>query len=766
MTFKSIARASTCVFAMSLSCAAHAADEATATDKTPDILVTAQRQTQTIENAPSTQATVDAARVLDTVNAASVEDTVKYLPSLVVRKRHIGDNFAPVGTRTSGLGSSARSLIYADGALLSALIANNNGNGSPRWALVSPEEVARIDVLYGPFSAAYAGNSIGTVINITTRLPDELEGSVTLLTNVEPYSLYGTNKTLPTYQFSGNIGDRFGPLAVFASATRTVSDSQPISFVTANQAAAPSAAGSVTTGAYSDLNKLGAPIAVLGAGGLEHHVEDIYKLKATLNLSDTIRLTYVGGVFMDKTEGTTETYLSNAATGAPVYSGSLNIGGYAYSVASSAFASGIYARDILHLSNSLSLTGTGHKLDWQIIGTSYEYEHDIQRTPTGTVPATFTGGAGNNVRQDGTGWRTIDGKLAWRSGGPLKNTFSIGAHWDRYKINSNRYTLADWTSVIDGALNQASVGNTETSAIWAQDEAQIASTVSLTVGGRYEWWHAYNGLNFSTLPALNVAQPEERAKGFSPKASLEWKPINKWSARLSFGKAFRFPTAGELYQAITTGPTLSVPNPNLRPEVALSEELAIERKDAKGFMRVSLFNESIDDALISQSAPLVPGSATLYSYVQNVDRTRVRGVELAVDRQAIIPHFDVQGSVTYADSQTRADTVFLAAIGKLLPSVPRWKATAVVTWRPDDKLSLTAAARYASRNYANLDNSDTVGNTYQGFYKYFVIDTHANFKVNDRFDFAVGVDNLNNDKYFLFHPFPQRSFFAQVQVKL
>ena len=97
-----------------------------------------QRQAETIENSPTTQASVDAARIEATVNAVSVEDTIKYLPSLVVRKRHIGDNFAPVATRTSGLGSSARSLIFSDGALLSALIGNNNGNGSPRWSLVAP----------------------------------------------------------------------------------------------------------------------------------------------------------------------------------------------------------------------------------------------------------------------------------------------------------------------------------------------------------------------------------------------------------------------------------------------------------------------------------------------------------------------------------------------------------------------------------------------------------------------------------------------------
>ena len=37
--------------------------------------------------------------------------------------------------------------------------------------MIAPEEIERVDVLYGPFSAIYPGNSIGAVVNITTKLP-------------------------------------------------------------------------------------------------------------------------------------------------------------------------------------------------------------------------------------------------------------------------------------------------------------------------------------------------------------------------------------------------------------------------------------------------------------------------------------------------------------------------------------------------------------------------------------------------------------------
>jgi iron complex outermembrane receptor protein len=744
-----------------------------AESRTDDILVTAQRQTQTIENPPSTQAAVTAAQVQDSVNAMNIEDTLKYLPSLIVRKRHIGDTQAPLATRTSGLSASARSLIFADGALLSSLIGNNNTSASPRWSLVSPQEIDHIDVLYGPYSAAYAGNSIGATVNITTRLPDKLEGTVTAATSVQGFDQYGTHRTLPAYRIGATLGDRFGPLALFASVAHTASDSQPLTYVTAARPAIHATTGVPTTGGVDDVNRSNQPIRILGASGFEHQLQDNFKVKAALDLSASTRLTYVGGLFLNDTVSTVETYLSDEASGKPVYvsptspARPLQIDGFPYTLAPAAFDGGVYRYRERHWSHALSATGTGKRFNWRIIGTIYDFAKDIQRQPTAALPGAFSGGPGNITRLDGTGWQTFDANGAWRSDGRGTNIVSAGVHFDRFEVNSNRYATADWLRGSAGALNQASRGKTRTAALWAQDELRMADRLTLTLGARYEWWRAYEGFNFSLTPALSVKQPTRSAGHFSPKASLAYAVASGWTARLSFGKAYRFPTVGELYQAITTGTVLTVPNPDLEPERALAEELAFERRDARGSYRLSFFNEIVADALISQSALLVPGSSATFNYVQNIDRTRARGIELAVERTDLLAKgFDLAGSVTYTNAVTRKDVAFPAAVGHLLPSVPHWKATAVATWRPSGAVALTAAARYSSRSYGTIDNSDVVGNTYQGFSNYLVLDLRANFRVTDRYSFAIGVDNVGNDKYFLFHPFPQRTFLADLTVRL
>jgi len=93
---------------------------------------------------------------------------------------------------------------------------------------VTPEEIERIDVLYGPFSAAYSGNSIGTTVNIKTRMPTRFEARASALTNFGHFSLYGTRQSLKTNQVSASVGDRIGDLAVLGSFTRTDANAQPI----------------------------------------------------------------------------------------------------------------------------------------------------------------------------------------------------------------------------------------------------------------------------------------------------------------------------------------------------------------------------------------------------------------------------------------------------------------------------------------------------------------------------------------------------------
>lgn len=713
---------------------------------------------------PVTTETINADRLTATVNAVNTEDALKYLPGVLIRKRHIGDTQAPLATRTSGVGSSARSLIYADGVLLSALIGNNNATASPRWGIVAPQEIARIDLGYGPFAAAYPGNSIGSVVEITTRMPDHLEAGLDITGAWQRFNQYATHRDLGSGQVSGYLGDRFGPLSVWVSANHLDTTGQPLSFVTATQPAGTSASGTPVNGAIADLNRAGQAIQVLGAGSIEHQLQDNGKIKLALDLGHDITASYQVGLFSNRVNATAQSYLTDAA-GNPVYAGALNIGGRLYNVAASAFSNGVYRYDETHLMQAVKLASHGDgAFNWEAVASVYDYETDRQRIPSVALPAATAGGAGSVTDMAGTGWATFDLKGVWRL---PANELSFGFHGDRYRLVSDRFNTADWIRGPEGSLATASLGKTGTVGLWAQDVWSVAPDWKLTLGGRLEHWRAYDGLNYSAAPALNVAQPQVTATHFSPKASLAWTPSPGWRLTASYGEAFRFPTVQELYQAVTTGVVLSVPNPNLRPEHARSGELSAERSWTGGHARVSAFGEWIDDALVSQTAPLVPGSTSLYSYVQNIGRTRALGVEATAEQEdVLVKGLTLSGSAVYVDPRIVSDPAFAAAVGKQIPQVPRWRATAQASYAATARLTLTAAVRYSSRVYATIDNSDPVTHTYQGFDGYLVGDLRATYRLNDHLTAAVGIDNIGAASYFLFHPFPQRTVLAELKWTL
>ena len=727
----------------------------------PAIVVVGTREAA--HHSPNSKESADAEQLRTTTNVRNAEDTLRYFPSLFVRKRHIGDTQAPLATRTSGVGASARSLIYADGVLLSALIGNNNSFASPRWGMVSPEEIERVDVLYGPFSAQYPGNSIGAVVNITTRMPDKLEASATVAGNLQSFDQYATRGDYLAYQLAGTLGDRMGPFAWFLSANHVDSKSQPLAYVTVAKPASTSTSGTPVTGAFDRLNRTGSPIFVIGAGGFEHQKQDNLKLKLGLELPNSMKLTWRTSVFFNHTNSHAETYLRNVA-GDGVFSGSVNIDGRAVSIPASAFSNQVYRLDERHWMHAATLEQSTDKLFWSLVGSLYDYARDDQRIPSTALPGARSGGAGSILRMDGTGWRTLDFHAFTRSAGT--HHLHGGGHYDLFTLKSRRFATADWHSGDAGALQQESCGQTRTFALWAEDEWSLAPEWMLTLGARYEWWKAYGGRNFALAPALDVDQPSRTAQGVSPKASLRWQPTGPWTVTLSGGRALRFPTVSELYQAVTVGPVLRSPDPNLQPEKALSAELAVERRlGDEGRVRLSLFHETIRDALISQSAPF-PGTTTLVSFVQNIDKVRTNGAELVVEKRNLLPRFDVTGSFTLADPKIVSDPAVPAAEGKLIPQVPRRRATIVATWRPDDRLALTAAARYSSRLFGTIDNSDTVGHTYQGFEGYFVADARAVYRFASKWSIAVGIENLTDKRYFLFHPFPGRTFTAELHWAL
>ena len=218
------------------------------------------------------------------------------------------------------------------------------------------------------------------------------------------------------------------------------------------------------------------------------------------------------------------------------------------------------------------------------------------------------------------------------------------------------------------------------------------------------------------MPTL---QPELSSTNFSPKASLSYDPNKDWNITANFGEAYRYPTVTELYQNVAVSGVAVFANPLLTPEQDFTGELNIERHWSDGRVRLTLFGERTNNAIISQTnhcdecQQRPDGGDDLQQCRGDPDagrRTVGRKGQCADHGPATVRQRDlcrfpysVRSDLGGHQSADRApDTV----VGKRVPYVPDWRARLGVTYRPNENWAFTVAARYSGKQYSTLDNTD------------------------------------------------------------
>ncbi|MDP1998087.1 MAG: TonB-dependent receptor [Rhodoferax sp.] len=727
---------------------------------------------------PTTIEGITREQIEQAINATDSEDALKYFPSLLVRKRYIGDyNHAVLSSRASGTGNSARSAVYADGILLS----NYLGNGAtfaPRWGLVTPEEVARVDVMYGPFSVAYPGNSVGAVVDYVTRMPTQFEAHAKVGYVSQPFALYNTDATFRALQTSASLGNKGGDWSWFLNVNHTDSQGQPQTFPTRLlSAGAAGSAGTAVTGAVPEKNNTNAPIYIVGTGTQYHTIQDHFKAKLAYDITSTIRVNYTLGLWQNSSEGRPVSYLRNAA-GQPVYSGAINLNGRAFTGAQ-ALTGGDFPltnESLSHIIHGLSVKSrTQGTWDWEVAASLYDYVKDERRQngSGNTLPTAATGGAGTLFDGSGTGWNTLALKGVWRPQG------IAGAHLVDFGLTQDSYTLKNRTSSISGnwlsdgagALTNEVGGKTVLRSLYAQDAWTFDPRWKAVLGARVENWSASNGVTtFAPGNAANALYPSRSEDFVSPKAALSFQWTNDTVLKASTGRAVRMPTVSELYGATSTTNSQYINDPNLKPEKSWTTELTAEKDLGNGAVRVTFFTEDTRDSLYSQTT-LDPIANRNISRVQNIGRIKTNGLEVAYSGFDVVKKgLDLSGSVTYADSLIKENNGFVAVagdtLGKQQPNIPKWRATALASYRIDSHWSTSLGVRYSGAQFRTLNNADINGYTYQGVSRYFTTDVRVRYVVNKQWSAAVGIDNLNNYQYWNFHPYPQRSYVAELKFDL
>lgn len=699
----------------------------------------------------------------DNWNVVNTEDALKYLPNLAVRKRFAGDLNSIIAVRGTSNSQSARGLVYADGLLLSNLL-GNSFTFPPRWSMVYPEEIQQVDVIYGPYSALYPGNSIGATVLIGTRMPKRFEATADVKGFTQHFSLYGVNRNFNGSEASASLGDRIGKFSYLLGVNHLENTSQPLQFATLAQSATPAQPGDIpVSGAYVYDNQTNARTVVLGVNGegIEHTVQDQFKLRMQYDFTPTLQAGFTLGYWHQTYDSQTSTFLRDA-NGNPVYSGTVSIGGYSYTIPAAAFApSRGYSENWLY---GVSLK-TRNASGWngEAIASFYDIGASVARTANSGGPGN---GPGTVIFGDGTGWKTLDLRGTYTpptaQAGLANHALAFGYHYDNYFLDNRSYDTLTWRDGDAASFANAFVGKTQTQALYAQDAWRFLPRWKFVYGVRYEAWRAYDGAQ--SLPGTTLAYDDASQQHFSPKASLSFDVSDDLTLRASIGRAYRFPTVSELFQGQVNGSSIVNNNPNLQPEDDLSKELSAEWAHWHGVFRFSLFQDDVKNTIFSQTDTTVIPNVTNF---QNIGKVRSRGVETSYSGEDVFVHgLDLIASVAYTQSKILANAQNPATVGKYFYRIPLWRVNVAATYHFDARAALTLAARYSGRQYNTLTNADTNPNVFGGTSSYTVADAKFTFRPTKLSEVGIGVDNLFDARYFVYHPYPGRTFYLEAKLRI
>ncbi|MDC8757289.1 TonB-dependent receptor [Janthinobacterium fluminis] len=719
-------------------------------------------------NLPSTTASKTQEQLRQQQNIFNPEDALRNLPSMTIRKRYSGDRNALIGGRSFATSQAPRALVLMDGYLISNFLGRFD---APRWNMLAPEEIARVDVLYGPFSAIYPGNSIGTTIAVTTTRPRQFEGAARVAAQFQDYDAYGLKGRYNNYQASALIGDRLASgLWYRLMANHQDATSQPMQYYTVNADsagvfAAPAGGGPAVpvSGVLYDTAPTGQRRAVFGAnaGAIDHTRQNTFKATFGYDFGPGLAAEGFLAWWGNQTATRNQSLLRDAA-GNTVWSGRVSNGGNVFVVPAAAFAP--YTRDERHLQGGVTVK-TRNRDGWNasLVASRYAILADVQRNAAGADPVAAGGGAGNAVLRDGTGFQTLELQSTytpvagdWTGGA---HALTVGLHANEYKLKQSSRKLPDWRVGADGE-SQFVGGETSLLALYAQDAWRFAPRWKVTAGLRAESWRATDGVQ-RIVPGATQQYAGQRQSAWSPKLSLAWEAAPDLSLRLSAGRGTRFATVTELYQGTQSGSSIVVNDPNLRPEKSKALELFAERRFDNGSLRASLYQDDIRDTIWSQQNLAV---FPIVTNVQNVGRVRSRGLELAgqVDELGV-KGLSLEANIAFSRSTILENAGNPATVGKTWVRIPRVRSATVLTYAPGAAWSASATYRYSGRQFNEMDNADFNPDTYGGLSRQKQLDLRLLLRLGRGVELSAGIDNVNDNRAYQGHPFPGRTLFTEVR---
>ncbi len=315
------------------------------------------------------------------------------------------------------------------------------------------------------------------------------------------------------------------------------------------------------------------------------------------------------------------------------------------------------------------------------------------------------------------------------------------------------FTGGDFTRLRVAGGKQAVAG------FFAQHERLMLRDVRASLGLRLDAWedsdgHRREGDRFTGVLSRDDRYADRDGTSFSPSAGLVWTPTSRWRLRASAQQAFRRATLNELYRPFRVGPNVTEANASLGTERVRTGELGLlwslpDTKSSKDpallALGVTAFHNDLQDAVGNVTLARGPGTFPLFGVLSaggvgrqrlNLDRTRVRGIELSATARPF-PDLSLTADYLYNDAKVRRATVAPALVGKRLAQVPRHTASLGAVWKAPGQLSVVPRLRWIGRQFEDDENQLTLGEVV-------IVDLSVSHALSKQLEVFLSCENLGN----------------------
>ncbi len=712
------------------------------------IVVTATKTARHPDDVPAS-ITVITKEDIKKQNIQTVDEALAQVPG-TFDKRGKGwqDLMTSVSLRGFPADAQKRTLILLDGQNISTGYSN-----SVVWTSMPVENIERIEVIRGPFSALYGGTAMGGVINIITKTAKKLE--------VLAQGSYGTYDSWTYYLGAGDrLWDKLSIQGGFNARSTSGYPANLVTKTASSRAANPGVVGWIPT-----TTNTGSPTNIIGDSGDNFWNDYSINGKISWDIASGHKVTFSTlASYYNYGYDLYHSYLSNTTTGANVVKGTVGLFGTNTrfsSLTEGAFLSGNGRNrtQVYNLNSEHMLTDT----------TNFKFHGGLVDQPEnwGTTPSssdsrtTFGGGPGSVTRNPSRNW-----VAEWQVDQAIgkKHQLVGGMSYNTGSGSSQQNNLDNWRNPdVLGTLTRNAGGRDRNVGIFLQDEIAWHPKFNTVAGVRLDWWETYGGNYMQAAGAPIVYLPNRSQCAVSPKIAFLYRPWEWMSWRTSVGTAFRAPNIYELYGTWqSSSGILYKSNPDLNPEKTLSWEIGTTLKPFKGTVFTATYFENYVTDLIYRTAD--PTDSTGKNQIlENAAKATIRGFEIELN-QKLWSWLEVFGNTTLLDARIRENPFNLASVGKKVTFVARQQFNFGVTvnyW----KIKANLSGRYASKLPSTDNNSDGVNNVYGSYDPFFTMDSKITFSPVKYVDLSFAVDNLLNREYFYYYRTPGRTIWTQVTLK-